>query len=199
LLSALSTALIKHKRIRTTTAKAKETRRIIEPIITRAKKAYLSEQSGNPVDIHSRRVVSKFIRDEDVVKILFSEVAEKVAKRNGGYTRVLKLGARYGDGAELSVIELVDYNVAQDSKKRKDRAEKSKAAAQRRKIAEEKKGKKETVHVKAVEEVVAAPVAIVAEPEVIEEAMPEVMEAPEVAIDTETPADEATPPAEEKA
>lgn len=143
LLAALSTALIKHKRIRTTSAKAKETRRIIEPLITRARDAYLREKSGEPVDVHARREIARFIRDKEALQILFSEVAEKVGKRAGGYTRVLKLGHRLGDGAEMAVIELVDYNEAQDSKQRKERAARSKAAAQRRKAAEERKAKAE--------------------------------------------------------
>ncbi len=133
LLASLSTALIKHKKIRTTLAKAKETRRIIEPIITRARDAYLSEKSGNPVDVHARREVAKFIQDKDAVKMLFTDVAEKVGKRPGGYTRVLALGNRLGDGAEMAVIELVDYNEAQDTKTRAKRVERSKAAEQRRK------------------------------------------------------------------
>lgn len=141
LLSALSTALIKHKRIRTTTAKAKETRRIVEPLITRARDAYMREKSGEALDVHARREIAKFIRDKEALQILFSEIAEKVGKRAGGYTRVLRLGHRLGDGADMAVIELVDYNEAQDSKQRKDRAARSKAAAQRRKAAEERKGK----------------------------------------------------------
>lgn len=141
LLSALSTALIKHKRIQTTSAKAKETRRIIEPLITRARDAYMREKSGEALDVHARREIAKFIRDKEALQILFSEVAEKVGKRAGGYTRVLKLGHRLGDGAEMAVIELVDYNEAQDSKQRKERAARSKAAAQRRKAADERKTK----------------------------------------------------------
>lgn len=152
LLSALSTALIKHKRIQTTSAKAKETRRIIEPLITRARDAYMREKSGEALDVHARREIAKFIRDKEALQILFSEVAEKVGKRAGGYTRVLKLGHRFGDGAEMAVIELVDYNEAQDSKQRKERAARSKAAAQRRKAADERKTK-ETKAAAAVAEV----------------------------------------------
>ena len=144
LLAALSTALIKHKRIQTTSAKAKETRRIVEPLITRARDAYLREKSGEALDVHARREIAKFIRDKEAVQILFSEIAEKVGKRPGGYTRVLKLGNRLGDNAEMAVIELVDYNEAQDSKQRKERAARSKAAAQRRKAAEERKAKTAT-------------------------------------------------------
>jgi large subunit ribosomal protein L17 len=132
LLSSLSTALIKHKKIMTTTAKAKETRRIIEPLITRARDAYQAEKSGQPVNVHARRETYRLIRDRDAVNILFTEIAEKVGKRPGGYTRVLKLGNRKGDSAEMSVIELVDYNEAQDLKKRRQRVERSKAAAERR-------------------------------------------------------------------
>jgi len=139
LLSALSTALIKHKKITTTTAKAKETRRVIEPIITRARDAFLQEKSGGEADIHSRRVVATFIRDKEAVKILFSEIAEKVGKRPGGYTRVLPIGARQGDGADMSIIELVDYNAAQDAKRRKTRVERSKQAQARRTAADGQK------------------------------------------------------------
>jgi len=139
LLSALSTALIKHKKITTTTAKAKETRRIIEPIITRARDAFLEEKKSGEVNVHARRVVAQFIRDKDAVKILFSEIAEKVGKRPGGYTRVLPLGNRLGDGSPMSIIELVDYNEAQDTKKRKARVERSKQAQARRKVVDEKK------------------------------------------------------------
>ncbi len=153
LLSALSTALIKHKRIQTTSAKAKETRRIIEPLITRARNAYLREKSGEPVDVHARREIAKFIRDKEALQLLFSEIAEKVGTRAGGYTRVLKLGHRLGDGAEMAVIELVDYNEAQDSKQRKERAARSKAAAQRRKAAEERKSKGESKSAIAAEDV----------------------------------------------
>ncbi|MBL0177369.1 MAG: 50S ribosomal protein L17 [Ignavibacteria bacterium] len=149
LLSALSTALIKHKKITTTTAKAKETRRIVEPIITRARDAYQSEKSGGPVDVHARRVIARFIHDETVIHTLFNEVAEKVGKRAGGYTRVLPLGRRLGDAAEMSIIELVDYNVAQDTKKRKSRVEGAKAAQARRKAAEERKASDEPKKTKA--------------------------------------------------
>ncbi len=182
LLSALSTALIKHKRIQTTEAKAKETRRIFEPLVTRARDAYLREKSGEPVDTHARRVIAKFIRDKDALTLLFSEIAEKVGKRQGGYTRVLKLGNRLGDGAAMAVIELVDYNDAQDNKQRKDRVARSKAALQRRKTAEEKKSKTEPAT--AVVEEFAAP-AVVAESEEIVDTVQDVVE--------ETPAAEETP------
>ncbi len=186
LLSALSTALIKHKRIRTTTAKAKETRRIIEPLITRARNAYLREQSGDPVDVHARREIAKFIRDKEALQLLFSEIAEKVGTRAGGYTRVLKLGHRIGDGAEMAVIELVDYNEAQDSKQRKERAARSKAAAQRRKAAEERKKKAEEEAAGGVTEKVeeAAENAADAAADVVDEVKDTVEEAAEKVAET---------------
>jgi large subunit ribosomal protein L17 len=171
LLSSLSTALIKHKRINTTSAKAKETRRMIEPLITRARDAFLREKSGEPVDIHARREVARVIRDKDAVRILFSEIAEKVGRRPGGYTRVLKLGNRLGDGAEMSVIELVDYNEGQDTRQRRDRATRSKAAAARRKAAEERKTTTEKPHTAtAAADVAAAPEAAVVEAPAVEPA-----------------------------
>jgi len=189
LLAALSTALIKHKKIRTTAAKAKETRRIVEPLITRARNAYLREQAGEPVDVHARREIAKFIQDKDAVQLLFSEIAEKVGKRAGGYTRVLKLGHRQGDAAEMAIIELVDYNEAQDSKQRKERAARSKAAAARRKAAEERKAKAETEAAAVADE--AAEAADDAA-EVAEDAAAEVKEATEAVAEAAAPADEAS-------
>ncbi len=99
-LRSLSIALIKNERIVTTTTKAKELRRIIEPIITRAKED----------TTHNRREVFSFLHDNKSTSKLFDEIAPKCASRPGGYTRVIKLGTRKGDGAEVAVIELVDYN-----------------------------------------------------------------------------------------
>lgn len=99
-LRSLSIALIKNERIVTTTTKAKELRRIIEPLITRAKDD----------TTHNRREVFSFLHDNDSTSKLFNEIAPKCATRPGGYTRVIKLGTRQGDGAEVAVIELVDYN-----------------------------------------------------------------------------------------
>lgn len=116
-LSALSTAVLRHKKIRTTLAKAKETRMVVEKIITRAKRAVAKEVDGAPKDVHARREVARFIHDRDVVKMLFGEIAPKVAQRPGGYTRVVKLGRRFGDAADLAVLELVDYNTGKEEKK----------------------------------------------------------------------------------
>jgi len=100
LLSNLAIQLITHKKIVTTLAKAKSLRTYVEPLITKAK--------DNTT--HQRRVVFSYLQDKDAVTELFSTVATKVAGRPGGYTRIIKLGARVGDNAETALIELVDFN-----------------------------------------------------------------------------------------
>ena len=100
MLANMASSLILHKRITTTTAKAKELRTFVEPIITRSK-----EDST-----HSRRMVFKNLRDKYAVSELFREVATKVGERPGGYTRIIKLGNRQGDNADMCIIELVDFN-----------------------------------------------------------------------------------------
>ena len=125
LLSALSTSLLRHKRIKTTLAKAKETRMVVEKLITRAKNAVAKETDGAMKNIHARREVAKFIHDKLVVKDLFNEIAPKVAARAGGYTRLIKLGQRLGDGAHVALLELVDYGYQAETpapvKKKQDR------------------------------------------------------------------------------
>ena len=100
LLSNLAIQLITHKKIVTTLAKAKVLRTYVEPLITKAK--------DNTT--HQRRVVFSYLQDKDAVTELFSTIAAKVAGRPGGYTRIIKLGARVGDNAETALIELVDFN-----------------------------------------------------------------------------------------
>ncbi len=99
-LQALSNALIENKQITTTVSKAKALRPFVEPLITRAK-----EDTE-----HNRREVFRHLQNKEMVGELFEEVAERVGDRPGGYTRIVQLGQRSGDGAELAVIELVDYN-----------------------------------------------------------------------------------------
>ena len=113
LMSNLSVSLIKNKKIRTTLAKAKELRTYIEPMINKSKRAFLSKDGKPEFGVHLRREINKYLQDKGAVKTLFDEIAPKVASRNGGYTRVLKMGRRLGDGAELALIELVDYNIEQ--------------------------------------------------------------------------------------
>jgi large subunit ribosomal protein L17 len=100
LLSNLAAQLISHKRIVTTLAKAKVLRTYIEPLITKAKEN----------TTHQRRIVFSYLQDKEAITELFGTVAEKVAGRPGGYTRIIKLGMRTGDAAETAMIELVDFN-----------------------------------------------------------------------------------------
>lgn len=100
LLNSLTTSLLKHKRIKTTEAKAKEARVFVEKLITKAKKN----------DLHVKRQVMNVVNNKEVFKELFSEIIPKIGERPGGYTRVIKLGNRVGDAAPMAILELVDYN-----------------------------------------------------------------------------------------
>ena len=122
-LQALSNALIAHKRITTTMTKAKALRMYVEPIINRAK-----EDS-----MHNRRQVFRALQDKESVKELFGDVATKIADRPGGYTRVIKLGQRAGDSAEMAIIELVDYNDVKPFGSSTGSAKKTRRAGRRRK------------------------------------------------------------------
>ena len=102
MLANMTISLILHKRIKTTLAKAKALRVYAEPIINRAKNDTMN----------NRRVVFSYLQSKEAVKELFQEVAQKIAERPGGYTRILKLGNRLGDNAKVCIIELVDYNEA---------------------------------------------------------------------------------------
>ena len=112
LLNALTTSLLKYKRIKTTEAKAKETRTFVEKLITKAKRN----------DLHVRRQVLSLINDKDVVHELFSEIIPKIGERPGGYTRVVKLGNRNGDAAAMAILELVDYNDVANKKAEEHKA-----------------------------------------------------------------------------
>jgi large subunit ribosomal protein L17 len=101
MLSGLAAALFEHEKVRTTEAKAKALRPVAERLITFAKRG----------DVHARRQVLRVVPDRDVVHRLFDEIAPRMAERNGGYTRILKLGPRKGDGAPMAQIELVDRTV----------------------------------------------------------------------------------------
>lgn len=100
MLSNMAASLILHKRITTTVAKAKALRKYVEPLINR----------GKNDTTHSRRIVFSYLQDKFAVSELFREISKKIAERPGGYTRILKLGNRLGDNAEMCIIELVDYN-----------------------------------------------------------------------------------------
>ena len=102
LLANMAASLILHKRIQTTVAKAKALQSYVEPLITKS----------NDDSTHSRRVVFSYLKTKEAVPELFRTVAPKIADRPGGYTRVLKTGFRQGDGADMALIELVDFNEA---------------------------------------------------------------------------------------
>ncbi|HSV88005.1 MAG TPA: 50S ribosomal protein L17 [Bacteroidales bacterium] len=123
MLSNMASSLILHKRINTTLAKAKALKVFVEPLITKSK-------SDNT---HSRRVVFSYLGNKFAVSELFREVAQKVADRPGGYTRILKTGFRTGDGAEMCLIELVDYNPAMFKKVEVDQTRKTRRAGRRKK------------------------------------------------------------------
>ena len=100
MLSNMGASLLLHKRISTTLAKAKELKKFVEPLVTRAK-----EDST-----HNRRIAFSYLKSKEAIKSLFGEVIEKVGTRPGGYTRIIKTGFRLGDNAEMCIIELVDFN-----------------------------------------------------------------------------------------
>jgi len=125
MLSNMASSLIMHKRIETTTAKAKALKRYIEPLITRSKED----------TTHSRRVVFSYLQDKEAVTELFREVSTRVADRPGGYTRIIRLGTRQGDSAEMCMMELVDFNELLLGEK----AGAKKSASRRRRGAAKKK------------------------------------------------------------
>ncbi len=138
MLSNMASSLIIHKRIETTLAKAKALRSFVEPLITKSKDD----------STHSRRMVFRYLQNKEAVSELFREIAKKVSNRPGGYLRILKLGARLGDNAEMCMVELVDYNenlLAQKEEKktkttrrgRKHTADKEKKVEAQSKVSEE--------------------------------------------------------------
>ena len=176
MLANMATSLILHKRITTTLAKAKVLRGYVEPLLTKSKND----------TTHSRRTVFSYLQDKDAVTILFREIAEKIATRPGGYTRIVKLENRLGDNAEMAIIELVDYNTVYGV----DTAAAAKKSTRRRGGSATAKAKTAAPAAKET--------APVEEAKVVEEEVK--AEAP-VAEATETPAAEApaTPEAEENA
>lgn len=115
MLSNMACSLIRHKRISTTLAKAKELRKFIEPLVTKSKDD----------TTHSRRTVFAYLHDKYAVTELYREISKKVADRPGGYTRILKTGFRQGDNAEMCIIEFVDYNETYTQAKETKKASKT--------------------------------------------------------------------------
>jgi len=179
MLANMAASLILHKRITTTSAKAKALRSYLEPLITKSKDD----------TTHSRRVVFSYLKNKYAVSELFREISPKIIDRPGGYTRILKLGNRLGDNADMCVIELVDYN----ENLLEDTSKKAKSTRRRR------GGKKKEAVEKTSETVAAAPEAVEkaeaeAAPEAVEavetaeaEAAPEAVETPEVVETVEEP------------
>ncbi len=118
MLSNMAASLIRHEQIMTTLPKAKDLRRVVDKYITLAKRG----------DLNSRRIAASRLRDEDMVKKLFDVLADRYRDRNGGYTRVLKAGFRYGDSAPRAVIELVDRDESVKGKEDRERHEAELAA-----------------------------------------------------------------------
>jgi large subunit ribosomal protein L17 len=138
---SMVTSLFRYERIRTTKAKALEIRRSAEKLITRAK-----------VDsVHNRRIVSARLYDEGIVAKLFTDIAQRMKERPGGYTRIIKLGWRAGDAAEVVILELVDYKLdTEDSDKKAKKADKAdKKAADSDKAADKKAAAKKEPKAKA--------------------------------------------------
>ena len=136
MLSNMATSLIMHKRIKTTVAKAKALQKYVDPIITRSKDD----------TTHSRRMVFRYLQNKYAVTELFREISAKVGDRPGGYTRIIKLGTRLGDAAEMCLIELVDFNdvytkkaAAAPEKKAPVRRSRKKSTAAKTAAAEEVK------------------------------------------------------------
>lgn len=177
MLSNMASSLIMHKRINTTVAKAKALKKYIEPILTKSKTD----------DTNSRRVVFSYLQDKESVTELFSTVAEKIANRPGGYTRIIKTGARLGDNAEMCMMELVDFNellLGDDSA--------GKAKTRRSRRGGSSKAKTEAPKAEAKEEAVVAEEAV-EEVKAEEAVVEEVVEEPK-AEETEAKAEEAEEP-----
>ena len=119
MLANMACSLIEHKRINTTVAKAKALKVFVEPLITKSK-----AENNQTIEkgTHNRRVVFKSLRDKNAITELFGQVSEKVGDRPGGYTRIIKLGNRLGDNADMAMIELVDFNEIYNADKAKKKS-----------------------------------------------------------------------------
>lgn len=106
LLKNMASSLIIHKRIETTVAKAKELKKYVEPLLTKSKED----------TTHSRRTAFSYLQNKETVKELFSTISEKIATRSGGYTRIIRIGNRLGDNADMCIMELVDFNLLYSNK-----------------------------------------------------------------------------------
>jgi large subunit ribosomal protein L17 len=198
MLANMACSLIEHKRIITTVAKAKALKQFVEPLITKSKED----------TTHNRRICFAYLRSKYAVTDLFRDVAAKVGDRPGGYTRIIKMGNRLGDNADMAMIELVDFNELynggkKEEKKGRTRRPKKSAATTvaPTPVVEEVAPIVEEVVETPAAEVVETPVAEVEAPEVVEEAAPiveEVVETPAAEVVEEVPVAEAEEPAAEE-
>ncbi len=172
MLANMACSLIEHKRINTTVAKAKALKQFVEPLITKSKAD----------TTHNRRIVFGYLRSKYAVTDLFRDVAAKVGDRPGGYTRIIKVGNRLGDNADMAMIELVDFNELYNGGKKEVKKAKSRRGGKAKKA----------------DEVVAAPVAEAPIAEV-EETVTEVENTPEVIDEAPAAYNEDETPTEEKA
>ena len=184
MLRNMAVSLIMNKRINTTLAKAKELRKFVEPVLTRSKSDTM----------HNRRMIFADLQDKEAVKELFATVAEKIATRPGGYTRIIKTGFRLGDAAEMCMMELVDFNelLLADAASRK-----AKTTRRSRSTKKSATGMEAAAPVAAAAIAAAAPVAEVAAPEVVEEAPAVVEEVPAVVEEAPAVVEEAPAVVEE--
>jgi large subunit ribosomal protein L17 len=143
LLMNLSNALILHKRITTTVAKAKELRKHIEPLINKTKTD----------STHNRRILFSYLQDKESIKELFGVIADKVANRPGGYTRIIKLGFRKGDAADIAMIELVDFNDVYVKETKETTVKTRRGRAKKSSTAEESKVEDTTNNEELIEDV----------------------------------------------
>lgn len=123
MLANMACSLIEHKRINTTVAKAKALKQFVEPLVTKSKED----------TTHNRRIVFVYLRNKYAVTELFREVAAKVGDRPGGYTRIIKLGNRLGDNADMAMIELVDFNELYNGGKKEEKKSKSRRGGKSKK------------------------------------------------------------------
>jgi large subunit ribosomal protein L17 len=159
MLANMACSLIEHKRINTTVAKAKALKQFVEPLITKSKED----------TTHNRRIVFAYLRSKYAVTDLFRDVAAKVADRPGGYTRIIKVGNRLGDNADMAMIELVDFNELYNGGKKEAKKAKSRRGGKAKKADEVAEKAPVAEVVVPVEEVTVAEVEATTE-EVIDEA-----------------------------
>jgi len=168
MLANMACSLIEHKRINTTTAKAKALKQFVEPLITKSK----NDTTQN------RRIVFSRLRQKEAVAELFREVSAKIADRPGGYTRVIRLGNRLGDNADMAMIELVDYNETYNAGKKKKSSTRRRKKSTAPKVDDVQIESAETVVSEVNDDVVVEPTEAVVEPTNVAQESTENIEVP---------------------